>query len=136
MATIQTEDIWNIKIPRTGFTGWPTLIKTVDGELMAVYPGGHEHHVCPFGQVHLITSRDGGKSWTWPRILVDGALDDRDAGILQTSKSTFFVNWFSSLTWEWAMQTQPDALNAYSLPEQAEWKRRSARLLSNTSHVE
>jgi len=33
MTTTQTEDIWNIEIPRTRFTGWPTLTKAADGEM-------------------------------------------------------------------------------------------------------
>ncbi|MEO6906804.1 MAG: sialidase family protein [Abditibacteriaceae bacterium] len=128
MTTIYTEDVWKIEVPGSGYTGWPTLTKTNSGELMAVYSGGRRHHVGPFGQVHLITSRDDGKSWTWPRILVDGVLDDRDAGILQTSKSTFIVNWFSSFLWESVMVTEADAFKNYPEAEQAEWERRHARL--------
>ena len=128
MTSIYTEDVWTIDIPGTGYAGWPTLAKADSGELFAVYSGGRQHHVCPFGQVHLITSRDEGKSWTWPRVLVDGALDDRDAGILQTAKSTFVVNWFTSLTWEWVMANHPDTFSSFSQSEQAEWRRRQARL--------
>ena len=128
MTSIYTEEVWQIEAPGSGYTGWPTLAKTNSGELIAVYSGGRQHHVCPFGQVHYITSRDEGKSWTWPRVLVDGALDDRDAGILQTTKSTFIVNWFSSLTWEQVMANQPNTFKSFSEAEQAEWKRRQAGL--------
>ena len=128
MTAIQTDDIWAIEIPNTGYAGWPTLTKAANGELLAVYSGGRQHHVCPFGQVHLIASQDEGKTWTWPRVLVDGAVDDRDAGILQTRKSTFIVNWFSSLTWERVMESQPDSFHSFPPEEQAEWKRRQALL--------
>lgn len=128
MTTIHTEDVWAIEAPRSGYTGWPTLAKTSSGELLAVYSGGRQRHVCPFGQVHLITSRDEGKSWTWPRVLVDGALDDRDAGILQARKGTLVVNWFSSLTWEMVMEHQTPVFQGFPEAEQAEWERRHAAL--------
>jgi hypothetical protein len=128
MSTVITEDVWEIEAAGSGYTGWPTLTKTDDGKLHVVYSGGRRHHVCPFGQVHWRTSLDDGKTWTWPRVLVDGALDDRDAGVLQTEKKTLIVNWFSSLTWELVMKTQPDAFAQFSKSEQAEWQRRHALL--------
>ncbi|MBN1864463.1 MAG: exo-alpha-sialidase, partial [Victivallales bacterium] len=69
------------------------------GELLVVCSAGRERHVCPFGQVHIIRSVDNGESWSDPEILVNGPLDDRDAGILQTSKGTVMVNWFTSIAW-------------------------------------
>src|SRR5687767_5102006 len=67
------------------YHGWPTLARRKNGELLLVCSGGRERHVCPFGQVHLMTSRDDGKTWTWPRVLLDSAIDDRDAGVLETA---------------------------------------------------
>lgn len=32
-------------------------------------------------------------------ILANGPLDDRDAGIMQTSRGTVLVNWFTSIAW-------------------------------------
>jgi hypothetical protein len=66
-------------------------------------------------------------------VLVDGALDDRDAGILQTRKSTFIVNWFTSLAWENLMTSQENTTHAKAFREstaveRAEWKRRQSRL--------
>lgn len=136
MFSINTEDVWEIEAPGSGYTGWPTLTKTNDGTLHIAYSGGRRHHVCPFGQVHFLTSRDEGKSWTWPRVLVDGALDDRDAGVLQTSRGTLIVNWFSSLTWEKIMDGQPEVLTKFSKAEQAEWQRRRALLTDEVRQQE
>lgn len=125
----QLEDIIDIKPSGVQFTGWPTLTKTQSGELLAVY-SGCRHHADPFGQVHLIRSRDGGATWTWPRVLADGILDDRDSGILQTRNGTLIVNWFSSLIWEWLMEnSEPGSMpKDFSEAEQAEWQRRRALL--------
>ena len=33
-------------------------------------------------------SDDQGQTWTFPRVLLDTALDDRDGGIMETSSGT------------------------------------------------
>ena len=63
------------------YFGWPTVAKLPDGSLAAVSSGMRARHVCPFGKVTMSLSRDEGKSWTRPMILIDTPLDDRDAGI-------------------------------------------------------
>ena len=81
------------------YHGWPTVARRANGELLLVCSGGRQRHVCPFGRVELMTSRDEGESWTWPRVVLDGVLDDRDAGVLETSKGTLLVTSFSSLAY-------------------------------------
>lgn len=82
------------------YHGWPTVARRQNGELWVTWSGGRESHVCPFGQVHAMTSRDDGKTWTWPRVLLDSAIDDRDAGVLETTKGTLLVTTFTSLAYE------------------------------------
>jgi hypothetical protein len=82
------------------YCGWPTLARRSSGELIVVWSGGREGHVCPFGQVHAMTSTDDGQTWTWPRVLLDGALDDRDAGVHETPQGTLLVTTFTSLAYE------------------------------------
>ncbi len=47
-----------------------------------------------------MTSRDDGKTWTWPRVLLDSAIDDRDSGVLETAKGSLIVTTFTSLAYE------------------------------------
>ncbi len=82
------------------YAGWPTVARRSNGELWVAWSGGREQHVCPFGQVVAMSSRDAGETWTWPRVLLDSALDDRDAGVAETSKGTLIVTTFSSLAYE------------------------------------
>lgn len=82
------------------YHGWPTVARRANGELWAVCSGGRDEHVCPFGQVVAMTSKDDGATWSWPRVLLDGALDDRDAGALETAKGTLLVTTFTSLAYE------------------------------------
>ena len=44
-------------------------------------------------------SNDQGETWTWPRTLLDGPIDDRDTGILETAKGTLLVTTFTSLAY-------------------------------------
>ena len=82
------------------YHGWATLSLLKNGEMVLVWSGGREGHVCPFGQVSYMRSSDGGETWCWPRVILDSGLDDRDAGILETSNGTLLVTTFSSLAYE------------------------------------
>lgn len=82
------------------YHGWPTVARRASGELMLVCSGGRESHVCPFGRVEWMRSRDGGETWTFPRVIHDGPIDDRDAGVLETAAGTILVTTFSSLAYE------------------------------------
>ena len=82
------------------YHGWPTLVRCSSGRLLLAYSGGRESHVCPFGRVELMQSDDNGQSWTWPRVLLDTAIDDRDSGVLETARGTILVTTFTSLAYE------------------------------------
>lgn len=93
------EGIRTISLQADRYHGWPTMIRRKNGELLVVCSGGRESHVCPFGRVELIRSFDNGQSWTYARTLVDGPIDDRDAGIVETAKGTLLVTTFTSLAY-------------------------------------
>lgn len=82
------------------YCGWSTLARQKSGRLMLVWSGRREGHVCPFGTVEWMTSSDNGQTWTWPRTLLDSAIDDRDAGVLETAQGSILVTTFSSLAYE------------------------------------
>jgi len=82
------------------YHGWPTLARRKNGQLLLVCSGGREAHVCPFGRVELMRSDDGGKTWGWPRVVMDSAIDDRDAGVLETAEGTILITTFTSLAYE------------------------------------
>lgn len=81
------------------YCGWPTLTRRSNGQLLVVWSGGREQHVCPFGRVDVMRSDDEGKKWSWPRTLLDGAIDDRDAGVLETAAGSLLVTTFTSLAY-------------------------------------
>jgi hypothetical protein len=98
--TARIADCRTISAQEELYHGWPTLTRCRDGELLVVCSGGREAHVCPFGRVDLIRSRDDGQTWTWPEVLLDGPIDDRDAGVLETPQGAWLVTTFTSLAYE------------------------------------
>ncbi len=82
------------------YHGWPTLTRRRNGDLLLVCSGGREKHVCPFGRVELMVSHDNGQTWSWPEVVLDSPLDDRDAGVLETAKGSLLVTSFTSLAYE------------------------------------
>lgn len=82
------------------YHGWSTVAQRQNGELWVTWSGGRAAHVCPFGRVDAMTSTDEGASWTFPRVLLDSATDDRDSGALETAKGTLIVSTFTSLAYE------------------------------------
>lgn len=82
------------------YIGWPTVCRRRDGELLAVFSGDRDEHVCPWGKVQLVRSKDDGATWSPPVSICNTPLDDRDAGIIETRQGTLVVNWFTSLAFE------------------------------------
>ena len=96
------------------YHGWPTIARRAsNGELLVVCSGGRERHVCPYGRVELIRSHDDGKTWTAPEVLLDTAIDDRDAGICVTAKGSLLVTTFTSLAYEATLAKNPAWLAAH-----------------------
>jgi sialidase-1 len=100
------------------YIGWPTITKTKSNELLVVFSGNRDAHVCPFGITQMIRSKDNGKSWSEPETINNTPLDDRDAGILETKQGTLLVSWFTSLAFD-----TPDFYK-----EKPEWKRHGEKI--------
>jgi sialidase-1 len=82
------------------YHGWPTVARRANGDLWVTWSGGRAAHICPFGQVCAMTSKDDGATWSRSRVLHDGAIDDRDSGVIETAKGTLLVTTFTSLAYE------------------------------------
>lgn len=82
------------------YHGWPTLCRRSNGELLLAFSGGRETHVCPFGRLEWMRSNDNGTNWSWPQVIYDGPIDDRDAGVVETATGSILVTTFTSLAYE------------------------------------
>jgi len=81
------------------YLGWPTICRRANGELLVVFSGDRDEHVCPYGVTQIIRSADDGRTWSAPRTITDTPLDDRDAGIIETARGTLVVSWFTSVAY-------------------------------------
>ena len=98
------------------YHGWPTVARRASGELIVVASGGRQSHVCPFGWVEMMRSKDEGRTWSWPQVLMDSPIDDRDAGICETPSGALLVTTFTSLAYE--RSGRWPAIDARTTPEE------------------
>lgn len=82
------------------YIGWPTIARKIDGEILVVFSGSRETHVCPYGKVQVVRSKDNGETWSEADTISNSPLDDRDAGIVVMPSGTIIVSWFTVNTVE------------------------------------
>ncbi|RLS35579.1 MAG: exo-alpha-sialidase [Planctomycetota bacterium] len=114
------------------YHGWPTLIRRANGELLLSFSGGREGHVCPFGRLELMRSKDNGVNWSWPQVVYDGPIDDRDAGLAETKAGSLLYTTFTSLDYEAILATaeskKAGERGAFTETQLAEWRAAHSRL--------
>ena len=85
------------------YLGWPSVAVRGNGELVVVFSGRRDEHICPFGVTELVRSQDQGRTWSEPELVNDTPLDDRDPGIIETPRGALLISWFTSVAFvEWA----------------------------------
>lgn len=111
----RAEILWTkpICVEKDRYIGWPTVCRLQNGDVLAVFSGDRDAHVCPWGKVQMVRSTDNGESWGAPQTIANGVLDDRDAGVLQMPDGEVIVTYFTSTYW-----TRPEYLKAHH-----EWSR-------------
>ena len=105
------------------YIGWPTITRTGNGELIAVFSGDRDEHVCPWGKTQMVRSSDNGNTWDNPVTINNTPLDDRDAGIIETMDGTLIVTWFTSLAF-----MEPRYQKQYPIDVVKSWQRHIEKL--------
>jgi len=108
---IVRDDIRTISNDPAHYLGWPTLTRRKDGELLLVYSGGRDYHVCPFGRIEMMRSSDGGATWSPPQVILDTALDDRGASVIEAKDGTILVAYISSKVYQKHLNNPERLLN-------------------------
>ena len=80
------------------YFGWPSVARLQDGTLAMATSGFRFQHVCPFGKGVICYSRDEGKTWTLPAVVMDTLLDDRDSGITPFGNGSAIFTSFNNTT--------------------------------------
>lgn len=122
------------------YHGWPTLTRRKNGELLLAFSGGREAHVCPFGRLELMRSKDDGRNWGWPQVIHDCPIDDRDAGVLETPKGSILLTNFTSLDYakdfEAAEKIPAGMPGAWDPVKLSEWRAAHYRLTADERTAE
>ena len=98
------------------YLGWPTIGRTAAGELLVVFSGDRETHVCPYGKNQMIRSRDGGKTWSETETINNSPLDDRDTGIVVMRSGAILITWFTGTSYsdpDRYRERYPDSYDAW-----------------------
>ncbi len=119
------------------YVAWPTIVRTADGELLVVFSGDRDEHVCPYGKTELIRSSDAGETWTAPVVINNSPLDDRDAGLLQLSNgelvmSTFTVTTIDQLDYYREMLAQGISGARWTAEQVDSWERHCGKVMPET----
>lgn len=124
-----------ISLDAQHYHGWPTMTRLRSGRLLVVCSAGREEHVCPFGRVDLYASDDDGRTWSWPRTLLDSDIDDRDAGILETASGALLVTTFTSLAYE-PILAKAEASGTWEIGKLRRWRAAHDRLTAAERQAE
>ena len=100
------------------YIGWPSVCRLKNGDIIAVFSGDRDAHICPWGKVQMIRSSDGGETWSAPKTIANGPLDDRDAGIVQLPDGEILVTYFTSVAYR-----APDILSKHD-----DWRRHDGKI--------
>jgi hypothetical protein len=83
------------------YQAFPDICRLKNGDLLCVFYAGYGHVSLPKegwprgGRICCVRSSDEGVTWTTPRVLFDGPLDDRDPHIAQMRDGTVICSFFT-----------------------------------------
>src|SRR5689334_11620119 len=127
----KVENIVTISQQPEFYHGWPTLLRRSNGELLVGCSGGREAHICPFGRVELIRSSDDGRTWSWPEVILDTPIDDRDTGLCETQSGALLATTFTSLAYEPVLDRAKD----WPAAKLERWRAANRRATSAQRHA-
>jgi hypothetical protein len=95
---------------RTGLLAhFPDVVRLPDGRLLAAYREG-AGHVSHEGRICAVDSADGGRTWSAPRVAVDGPCDDRDPKLAVLADGTVLLSHFVI---DWTTRPRHTVLGTY-----------------------
>ena len=76
------------------YLAWPTVVMDERGYLYAAASLRRDHKD-PFGATAFFVSKDGGATWSKPKIINDSPLDDRDVGLVYIGNGKMVATFFT-----------------------------------------
>jgi hypothetical protein len=76
------------------YPGWPWVVAGAGGILYCVFREGTVHDYSPDGRGLLCTSRDGGRTWSRPAVIIDAPeVDDRNLAVVELPNRELLVSY-------------------------------------------
>ncbi len=76
-------------------TKWPTVTVDENDRIYISASGCRMAHVDPFGSTIMVTSDDGGSTFSKPKQISNTIMDDRDSGIVYLGNGTLLATYFT-----------------------------------------
>jgi hypothetical protein len=76
-------------------TFFPAAELLRNGDVVVVYYDSPDH-VSQAGRIAMVRSRDHGRTWSAPTVVIDGSRDERDPNIVETARGTWLVSYFQA----------------------------------------
>ena len=132
----------DVVIYEGGYPGWPWITAAQDGTLYCVFREGTVHDYSPDGRAMLTTSRDGGRTWSKAKVIVDApGVDDRNEAIVELPNRELLVtfNTYTAAKESLAMSVRSgDGGQSWSQPQpigEPNTRTRSAAVVLSTGHL-
>ena len=78
---------------------FPVALRLADGRIAVVLRGG-AGHLGIKGRLDMVFSRDEGRTWTQPTVVVDSPVDDRNPALGQARDGTLVVGFWRTATYD------------------------------------
>lgn len=75
------------------YCAWPSVCRDENGTLYALSAAFGSEHICPFNKVAMYISKNNGKTWSPPIVVVDTYLPDGHGGITYLGNGRLIINW-------------------------------------------
>jgi sialidase-1 len=79
------------------YIGWPGIALAENGDMLMVFSGDRDWHVCPWGKIFLVRKAAGEAHFGEPEVIVNTLLDDRDPSLVVLNDGTILLTFFTSL---------------------------------------
>ena len=86
-AVYRPKDTW------FDYNAWPSVCKADNGMLYAVSAAFSTEHACPFNKVAMYVSKNNGKTWSPPIVVVDTYVPDGHGGIMYLGDGKLIINY-------------------------------------------
>lgn len=86
-----------------GYAAFPDIGRAANGDLFCVFYSGYGHVATPNatwprgGRIQAVRSRDQGRSWSAPEVIVDTDHDDRDPHLAVLRDGSLVCSWFAAV---------------------------------------